>query len=102
MLCSQISIATVSAKIGRWRLACVMAAFLHASARRRSPETNAAETAPIVLLHDCPRDIYHRVAVHSRFTVEPRGDLLCQFIRHDETTDAQIYDTWLMYKDIES
>ena len=92
---------------GRWRIPCMMASFLHASARGANP----ADT--IVLLHDCfipehwdsktiganfPKKINDRPDYHSADhlvdLVRHSGNRLCAYQRKPTTTDLDLYEFW--------
>jgi len=81
---------------GRWRLPCMLASFLHASARGASKEDTT------VLIHDCQlgntqgRKQYKR-ADHLLRMVSHSGNALCVYKRKKETTDAQLRETWEQY-----
>ncbi|KAL7569789.1 hypothetical protein ACA910_005731 [Epithemia clementina (nom. ined.)] len=98
---------------GRWRQACLLASFLHASHHLRktftataaSPITSAASATTqqhkptIVLMHDCERDIYHRADKLLNHYRAPGGKL-CVYQRKPETTDAQLVELWMeFYRD---
>ena len=75
---------------GRWRFACLMASFLHASARQGK--------APTVLVHDCQREAYHKAdhLLDLEITGDPdkRTERLCVYHRKPETTDQQLLELW--------
>jgi hypothetical protein len=92
---------------GRYRVACAMAAFLHAG-------TSAAESisgnGPVVIIHDCfhqdhvgtdDKDIeqmqlrarYH-VADHLLDLVDHSGHKVCVYRRKPTTTDEDLYKIW--------
>jgi hypothetical protein len=92
---------------GRWRIPCMMASFLHASARGADP----ADT--IVLLHDCfipehwdsgkigmnfPEYLNnrpdYRSADHLVDLVRHSGNRLCVYQRKPTTTDIDLYEFW--------
>jgi hypothetical protein len=94
---------------GRYRVACVLAAMLHAGGGRGGgKQTNAT-----VLLHDCfppgyvaideieqiqldARRFYH--VVDSLLTmIDHSGSKLCVYQRKPTTTDEQIYQLWKAY-----
>jgi hypothetical protein len=87
---------------GRFRLACMLACFLHASARGAPPE----ET--VVLIHDCfesaealPeletfRANYNK-ADHLLDLVKHSGKRLCAYKRKKDTTDEQLLGLWNEY-----
>ncbi|KAL7563835.1 hypothetical protein ACA910_019565 [Epithemia clementina (nom. ined.)] len=95
---------------GRWRQACLLASFLHASHRLRdaitfspvSPTAAAAtqqQKLTTVLVHDCQRGNYHRADKLLKHYRAPGGKL-CVYQRKPETTDAQIVDLWMeFYRD---
>ena len=89
---------------GRFRVPCMIASFLHASARGANPNNT------IVLLHDCFRAEYykngkepipdgmlrtiyakadHLVEVHDH-----SGDRLCVYKRKPQTTDDELLQFW--------
>ena len=84
---------------GRFRFPCVLASFLHASARGGDPSKTK------VLLHDCgrtqettplgkvKRHNYH-AADHLLDLVDHSGVYLCVFMRKPNTTDEQLLDLW--------
>lgn len=94
---------------GRWRFACMMAAFLHASAH------GAPHTKTTVLLHDCmanpdehigavesgaPRKHY-RMHYHDAdhlLRLEHSGGVLCAYHRLETTTDEQLLDMWYKHR----
>jgi protein O-GlcNAc transferase len=85
---------------GRWRMACLMISFLHASTR------GADLSHTKVLLHDCEpkhkeetRLPYLRVD-HLLDGVRHSGDKLCVYQRKPNTTDGQLYDIWLENFDV--
>lgn len=94
---------------GRWRQACMLASFLHASAMMNknqsfsssqmntttSTTTNHTMHTTIVLVHDCQRDIYHR-ADHV-LSMERVGDKLCLYRRFSNTTDEDLLQLWKLY-----
>ena len=76
---------------GRYRLACMLIAFLHASARGGDP------TKTRVLFHDCTeqKKLYqYRKADSFLNLVEDSGSKLCVYMRNADTTDQQLYDLW--------
>lgn len=73
---------------GRYRVGCMLVAFLHASSR-------GAKQTPIVLVHDCDRAGYH-VADYLLFK-EESGGILCQYTRRPETTDEQLLELWYQH-----
>ncbi|GAX23082.1 hypothetical protein FisN_15Hu016 [Fistulifera solaris] len=76
---------------GRYRLACMLIAFLHASARGGDP------TKTKVLFHDCTeqKKLYqYRKADSFLNLVEESGSKLCVYMRKADTTDQQLYDLW--------
>ena len=75
---------------GRWRLACMLACFLHSSAR------GAPHDQSIVLIHDCERPEYHR-ADHVLNLVEKSQNKLCVYKRKQDTTDADLEQLWKTY-----
>jgi hypothetical protein len=82
---------------GRWRLPCMIASFLHASARGGDP----AKT--IVCIHDCAEDtasrsmadraVYKR-ADHLLELVNHSNHRLCLYKRKRTTTDSQLQELW--------
>jgi hypothetical protein len=74
---------------GRFRLACMMASFLHASARKCLNAT--------VIVHDCHRKPYHR-ADHLLKLVGASGRL-CAYTRLPNTTDERIHEVWTNHYD---
>ena len=92
---------------GRWRIPCMMASFLHASARGADPVDT------IVLLHDCfipeywdsqkigsnfPKNLNIRPDYHSADhlvdLVRHSGNRLCVYQRKPTTTDMDLYEFW--------
>jgi hypothetical protein len=65
---------------GRYRMACLLTAFLHAARYGHSD--------PIVLVHDCDRAHYH--VADSLLEKMESGGLLCQYKRRSSTSDAQL------------
>ncbi len=90
---------------GRYRLACMLIAFLHASARGADPSRTK------VLLHDCYKEgegpklldrPQYRKADHLLDLVEHSGRKLCVYKRKRTTTDQQLLDLWLEeYREVE-
>uniref|UniRef100_A0A7S3L194 Uncharacterized protein n=1 Tax=Amphora coffeiformis TaxID=265554 RepID=A0A7S3L194_9STRA len=83
---------------GRYRLASVLASFLHASARGGDP----AETT--VLLHDChptngQRKVYNK-ANHLLNLTDHSGTLLCVYQRFPNTTDEQLEELWYEHMNV--
>jgi hypothetical protein len=73
---------------GRMRIACVLVAFLHASAR--------GGQIPTVLMHDCvttSRPYYH-VNDDLLDLASAPGAQLCVYYRKHTTTDAQLLERW--------
>ncbi|KAL7563836.1 hypothetical protein ACA910_019566 [Epithemia clementina (nom. ined.)] len=85
---------------GRWRQACLLATFLHASYRGRqgAPTSRPAALQPRtkVLVHDCSRRQYHRADRLLNHYQAPGGQL-CVFERKPETTDAQLVHLWMKF-----
>ena len=111
---------------GRWRLPCMLASFLHASARRMEhpePEETPATTrrlAPphqvydthtVVVLHDCFQEGYspskylnkrgwnrpvYRAADHLLELVDHSGQRLCVYKRRPSTSDQDLLDLWMI------
>jgi hypothetical protein len=89
---------------GRWRTACVLASFLHASAR------GARHTDTIVLLHDCVQPLHSQgevlEATRKNYTanddilelVDHSKSRLCVYKRKTTTTDAMIWARYMKYK----
>jgi hypothetical protein len=75
---------------GRFRLACMMASFLHASARE-------CPDGALVIVHDCHRKPIHK-ADHLLKLVGAKGKL-CAYNRLPNTTDEQLYDLWTEHYD---
>lgn len=73
---------------GRWRQACLLASFLHAS------ERGAPHNQTIVLMHDCERLQYHSADALFHHIRNPNGKL-CVYRRQPSTTDAQIVRMWM-------
>jgi hypothetical protein len=89
---------------GRWRIPCMMASFLHASAR------GANTNHTIVLLHDCFRTQYwnnatgpmptnrlrksYFMADHLLDLMDHSGDRLCVYKRKPQTTDDDLLQFW--------
>lgn len=86
---------------GRWRLACLLLSFLHASARGAPHETTT------VLIHDCYQEGYsppdsqdrpvYRLADHLLNLVDHSRNKLCVYKRRSNTTDEQLFDLWEQY-----
>lgn len=72
---------------GRFRFPCMMASFLHASARG---VRNVTDT--LVLVHDCNRQAYHK-ADHL-LQLEYSSGRLCAYRRLSNTTDEELYRLW--------
>lgn len=83
---------------GRYRLACALAAFLHASAR------GAPHHHTTVLIHDCKqpgggpnhRNVYNQADTLLNLTMHS-GSKLCVFQRFPQTTNEQIMELWQQY-----
>jgi hypothetical protein len=86
---------------GRYRVACIMLAFLHASAR------GAPMGETVVLLHDCyhkersgtnydkaQHREYYDVSNHLLELVDHSGYKLCVYKRKSTTTDEQLLEMW--------
>lgn len=84
---------------GRYRVACVLISFLHASAH--------GSYDPLVLLHDCYQEQYspknaspHRkrstyYILNEYFDLDDHSkDFLCVYKRRTNVTDEQIYELW--------
>ena len=91
---------------GRWRLPCMLASFLHASARRQGDKKNHKnsdrDTDTIVLIHDCDVDNRrgrkkYKLADHLLELVNHSGNKLCVYKRKPETTDSQLREVWERY-----
>jgi len=79
---------------GRYRVACLLAAFLHASSRGSSfTGTTAPDT--VVLVHDCDRAGYH--IVDPLLIKHESGGLLCHYTRRKDTSDAQLLALWMKH-----
>lgn len=89
---------------GRWRVACLLASFLHASAR------GAKHNDTIVLVHDCfqPKfstpDVEKRMGVRHYAVnddilelVDHSGARLCVYKRKESTTDAMLLERYQKY-----
>lgn len=77
---------------GRWRMACALASFLHASARGAPHEQTK------VLIHDCKtkpiqREAYNR-GDHLLDLLQHSGHALCVFQRKPTTTDEALLELW--------
>jgi hypothetical protein len=72
---------------GRFRFACMMASFLHASARKTSKDDQT-----MVILHDCQRKEYHKADHLLNLTFASRK--LCAYTRLPSTTDKQLFKLW--------
>jgi hypothetical protein len=89
---------------GRWRLACMLASFLHASARGGDP------TKTIVCVHDCDKDTAalitgrasYKTADHLLELVNHSNSRLCMYKRKPGTTDAQLQELWHEHMDVMS
>jgi hypothetical protein len=90
---------------GRYRIACMLACFLHASAR------GAPHEETLVLLHDCEatpekQQLAFRFRNHYRNAdvllelVEHSGAKLCAFKRKKNTTDEQLFELWNEYQGV--
>jgi len=90
---------------GRWRVACVLLSFLHASARGAKPE----ETT--VLMHDCIKpgtSPNHLTVFYERRKyyvnddilelVDHSGVKLCVYKRKQNTTDDMLLERYELYK----
>lgn len=73
---------------GRFRFACMMASFLHASARKGSKD----DQQTLVILHDCQRKVYHKADHLLNLTFASRK--LCAYTRLPSTTDKQLFKFW--------
>ena len=89
---------------GRFRVACVLLSFLHASAR------GAAHDATIVLMHDCDQPGFSPPTLHKRigirnYTVnddilqlkDHSRKALCVYQRKSSTTDAMLLERYKIY-----
>jgi len=74
---------------GRYRLACLVMAFLHASSRGAKP----ADT--IVMVHDCERSEYHLADQILKLGTKPTGGKICVYMRNEQTTDEQLVQLWM-------
>jgi len=87
---------------GRYRMACLLAALLHASARGADPSHT------IVLMHDCvvegisPDELYniqnrpqYRLADHLLDRIDHSGDALCVYKRKPTATDEDLQKVWM-------
>lgn len=78
---------------GRWRMGCLLASFLHASAR------GAKWNDTTVLLHDCKeggageRKLYNK-ADHILNMTHHSGGKLCVYKRKPETSDQHLWEVW--------
>jgi len=71
---------------GRWRVASVLASFLHASSR-------GPNKTPKVLLHDCKsRPRYQKL--HELLDLVDKSERLCVFERKSSTMDADLLELW--------
>jgi len=90
---------------GRWRSACVLASFLHASSR------GAKHGDTVVLLHDCVQPKYStpdQILEPTRKNYTANDDILdlvdhsrsrlCVYKRKPTTTDAMIWERYMKYK----
>ena len=78
---------------GRWRMACALASFLHASDRGADPSKTK------VLIHDCQTHAQsgrteYKQAENLLEMVQHSGKLLCVYQRRPETTDEQLKEAW--------
>jgi hypothetical protein len=87
---------------GRWRQACMLASFLHASAMMKKLEQSSSSSLlkTTVLVHDCDREAYHR-ADHL-LSMQRVGDKLCLFRRLPNTTDEDLLKLWNSYQQDQS
>jgi len=81
---------------GRWRLPCLIASFLHASAR------GAPHTKTIGLIHDCDIGVdTNRIGYHLAdgllTMIQHSGAKLCVYQRKPETTNEQLQKLWHQY-----
>ena len=74
---------------GRYRQACLLLSFLHASAQ------GADHSHTKVLIHDCWRPHYH-LADHL-LDLQTRSRKLCVYKRKSNATDEAIYSEWLKH-----
>jgi len=70
---------------GRYRVACLLASFLHSSARGGED--------PTVLLHDCKREWLQLAAKHFNVTRKEGADI-CVYKRKESTTDEELIEEW--------
>lgn len=75
---------------GRYRIACVLASFLHASSR--SVNSNGSST--VVLLHDRHRESYHVVDDLFEIECSEAEQRLCALRRLPTTTDQDLFQAW--------
>jgi hypothetical protein len=85
---------------GRWRQACLVASFLHASSMAKNMKKSSSSTpihrpTTVVLVHDCERHQYHR-ADHI-LSMKRVGDKLCVYQRLPRTTDQDLLQLWKLY-----
>jgi hypothetical protein len=79
---------------GRFRFACLLASFLHASSR------GGNRTHTTVLVHDCHRTKVSHLMLRRKnddlkvFDVQRAGDRVCVYRRYANTTDEQVLDLW--------
>lgn len=95
---------------GRWRMPCLLASFLHASARGAAVTGDHyggnSQPKTTVLLHDCePPSTMERgrkeykVADHLLDLVAHSGNKLCVYQRKPDTTDQQLQELWHQHMD---
>ena len=85
---------------GRWRVACVLISFLHASARGADPKDT------IVLMHDCLPTNAERMENGRHYgvnddilnLVDHSKGRLCVYKRNVDTTDAMLLERYKRYK----
>jgi len=70
---------------GRYRVACLLASFLHSSARGGED--------PTVLLHDCGRTWLQSAEKHFNVT-RTAGANICVYKRKESTTDEELMEEW--------
>ena len=88
---------------GRYRLPCLLVAFLHANQvgnfktfYSTDTEEETEDTQPFVLVHDCSRKRYHK-ADHLLQYKKAHNSRFCIYRRRKETTDRELVDLWKLY-----
>ena len=91
---------------GSWRLPCMLASFLHASARKMEakgltlPLDETFDMHTIVILHDCFQEGHEKVddsatVDHFLDLIDHSEEHICVFKRKPITSDQDLLDMWM-------